>query len=259
MTINQAFTIFQQAGGIRAARIITENTRKFSRFSVWRTARKLRHGVPVAKIIGKKWFYGLPFYTNMHTLDPRPDTETLVSAVISDIPAEATPRILDLGTGTGCIICAVIKNIHNASGIAIDKSWRALRVARQNIKNLNLTNKIKTIRTTFDHARNFGEKFDIIVSNPPYIAHNDTRVNDGALHDPKIALYATDNGLAAYKSIAMNAKEWLKDDGKLYLEIGIDQGTDIKNIFISHGWNLHRTENDLGGIERVLIFTLVQK
>lgn len=259
MTINQAFTILQNAGGIRAARIITENTKKFTSFSVWRMAKKLRHGVPVAKIIGKKWFFGLSFYTNKHTLDPRPDTETLVSATISDNSPETTPRILDLGTGTGCIICALVKNIHDASGIAIDKSWSALRVARHNIKKLNLTERIKTIRTSFDKAYKFDEKFDIIVSNPPYININDTRVNDGAKHDPKIALYANDNGLAAYKSIAKNAKEWLKDDGKLYLEIGIDQGTDIKNIFMNHGWDLQRTENDLGGIERVLIFKLAQK
>ncbi len=259
MTINQAFTIFQNAGGIRAARIITENTKKFSRFSVWRIAKKLRHGVPVAKIIHKKWFFGLPFYTNKYTLDPRPDTETLVSSVISDINTDTSRRILDLGTGTGCIICALVKNIHASSGIAIDKSWRALRVARHNIKKLNLTERIKTIRTSFNKAYKFSEKFDIIVSNPPYIDANDTRVNDGAMHDPKIALYANDNGLAAYKAIAKNAKNWIKDSGKLYLEIGIDQGIDIKNIFINQGWDLQRTENDLGGIERVLIFKLAQK
>ncbi len=257
MTINQAFTILQNAGGIRAARIITENTKKFSRFSVWCMAKKLRRGVPVAKIIHKKWFYGLPFYTNKHTLDPRPDTETLVSAVISDTTTTIPRRILDLGTGTGCIICALVKNIQNASGIAIDNSWRTLHVARKNIRNLNLTKRIKTIHASFNRANKF-RNFDIIVSNPPYINLNDPRVNRSALHDPKHALYAADNGLAAYRSIAKNAKNWLKNDGKLYLEIGIDQATDIKSIFITNGWNLQRSEYDLGGIERVLVFTLAQ-
>ena len=84
MKINQAFAILQQSGGIRAARIITENTKKLSWIRVRIMAHKLRRGVPVAKIIGQKWFYGLKFYTNRHTLDPRPDTETLVSAVVSD-------------------------------------------------------------------------------------------------------------------------------------------------------------------------------
>lgn len=259
MKINQAFTALQNAGGIRAARIITENTKKISWFSLWRMTQKLRRGVPVAKIIGQKWFYGMRFYTNMHTLDPRPDTETLVSAVISDCPDGTRVRILDLGTGTGCIICALVKNIFGSSGVAVDKSWRALRVARKNIRDHHLHRKIKTIRASFDHAHKFGEKFDIIVSNPPYIAIGDTRVNDGALHDPRIALYAADNGLAAYKSIAKNAKDWITDDGKLYLEIGIDQGTDIKNIFISNGWDLRSSECDLAGIERVLVFRLAQK
>ena len=141
-----------------------------------------------------------------------------------------------------------------ASGIAIDKSRGALRVARRNIRNLQLSDRIKTIRTSFDTPHKFNQKFDIIVSNPPYIAHNDTRVNIGATHDPDLALYADDNGLAAYKSIAKNAHQWLTDDGKIYLEIGINQGPDVKDIFIRNSWNLIRSENDLMDIERVLVF-----
>lgn len=254
MNRNQAFEILQRAGGIRAARIIMENTKKISKLSVLRIAHKLRHGVPVAKIIHQKWFYGLKFYTNTHTLDPRPDTETLVSAVISDCLSDTPYNILDLGTGTGCIICALCKNIPDAHGYAIEKSFLALRVAKKNIKSLAMRDKIKTIRTSFSHPHKFSEQFDIIVSNPPYIAKNDKRVNDGAKHDPKMALYAANNGLAAYKSIAKNSHLWLKPNGKLYLEIGIDQATDIKDIFIHHGWNLMRSEFDLGGTERVLVF-----
>ncbi len=254
MEINQAFTILQNAGGIRAARIITENIKHPSKIRVLWMAHLLRRGVPVAKIIHQKWFYGIKFYTNRHTLDPRPDTETLVSAVLADIQRNQTPQILDLGTGTGCIICALIKNLDGASGIAVDKSRRALRVARKNIRNLQLSDRIQTIRTSFDYPHKFNQKFDIIVSNPPYIAHNDKRVDIGATHDPDMALYASDNGLAAYKSIAKNAPQWLADGGKIYLEIGIDQGPDIKDIFIRHGWNLVRSERDLMDIERVLIF-----
>ncbi len=254
MNKNQAFTVLQNAGGIRAARIITENTKKFSTFRIWRIAHQLRRGIPVAKIIGQKWFYGLKFYTNKYTLDPRPDTETLVSAVISDSPLNAAPHILDIGTGTGCIICSLVKNIPDASGIAMDKSYRALRIARRNIKTHGLRDKIKTVHTTYTRPHNFQTQFDIIVSNPPYIATNDTRVDSGARHDPKMALYAADNGLAAYKSIAKNAIAWLMSHGKMYLEIGDGQATDVKNIFINQGWNLVRSEFDLGGIERVLVF-----
>ena len=118
MNINQAFTILQQAGGIRAARIITQNNKKLSRLRVFFIARQLRRGMPVAKIIHQKWFYGLSFYTNRHTLDPRPDTETLVSAVIAD--AADGMRILDLGTGSGCVLVSLVKNIYGANGVGVE-------------------------------------------------------------------------------------------------------------------------------------------
>ncbi len=255
MKTNQAFTILSNAGGIRAARIITENNQKLSRFSVWRMARALRRGVPVAKIIGQKWFYGLRFYTNKHTLDPRPDTETLVSAVIADCGVGHAPQILDLGTGTGCIIISLVKNINGARGVAVDLSRGALRVAHRNIVTHNLSERIVLRRASFMRDIKFKEKFDIIVSNPPYIANGDSRVDIGAMHDPKMALYADMDGFAAYESIARNARGWIKRGGKIYLEIGIDMGTRVRKIFESNKWKFVRAERDLSGVERVLIFT----
>jgi len=254
MTINQAFEILKNAGGIRAARIITENIHFLPRLRVWVIARALRRGVPVAKIVHNKWFYGLPFYTNKYTLDPRPDTETLVSAVISDNPA--TPRILDLGTGTGCIIATIVKNIHNASGVGVDKSYCATRVAHRNIKNLKLADKIKIMRGSFNNPNLTHEKFDVIVSNPPYIARGDTRVDAGAMHDPHMALYADNNGYAAYESIAKNAKNWIKKSGRIYLEIGAGMEKSVRKIFEAAGWEFIRIERDLSGIPRVLVFSL---
>lgn len=254
MTINQAFTILQSAGGVRAARIITDNVKNLTNFKVWRMARQLRRGMPVAKIIHQKWFYGICFYTNKYTLDPRPDTETLVEAVISDADKNSAPHILDLGTGTGCIIAAITKNIQNASGVGVDKSWAARRVARRNINNLNLKSRVQIRRGDFTHhSAKFGQ-FDIIVSNPPYIAFDDSRVDSGAMHDPKIALFADDNGLAAYHAIAQNATQWIKRGGKIYLEIGIDQDIAVRDIFVRAGWNFIRAHCDLGGITRVLVF-----
>ena len=255
MNINQAFTILQSAGGARAARIITEKQKKLSFLRVWRYARLLRRGMPVAKIINSKWFYGLEFYTNKKTLDPRPDTETLVSAVIKDCETNTPRRILDIGTGTGCIICALCKNIENLSGIAIDKSRGALRVAKRNIKKLSLRDKIKVKHDDFEHL-NIREKFDIIVSNPPYIAYGDTRVNDAAKFDPKIALYANNNGFYAYEQIAKNAVKLLNENGKIYLEIGVGQSNQVIKIFNYFGWKFERIESDLSGINRVLVFTL---
>lgn len=254
MNINQAFAILQKSGGVRAARIITEKHKKMSFFRVLRYARLLKRGMPVAKIIHSKWFYGLEFYTNKHTLDPRPDTETLVSAVINDCRENKERRILDMGTGTGCIICALCKNLDGLSGIAIDKSRRALYVANKNIKKLGLRNKIKTMHADFGKFKS-NEKFDIIVSNPPYIKYGDMRVNDAAKFDPKIALYAKNNGTAAYEQIAKNAPNLLKQDGKIYLEIGVGMANPVIKIFNYFGWKFERTEKDLSGLNRVLVFT----
>lgn len=256
MQINQAFEILARAGNAHDARVITENTQKFSRLAVWRMARALQRGVPVAKIIHQKWFYGLKFYTNKYTLDPRPDTETLVAAVISDCPENKNYRILDLGTGTGCILAALVKNIHGASGVGADKSWRAVLVARKNMRDLNLARKTEIIKDDFNSGKKIKEQFDIIVSNPPYIATGDTRVNDAAMHDPAMALFAKNNGLAAYQAIAKNAKKWIKNSGKIYLEIGIGQESDVRKIFENETWKFIRSEKDLAEIERVLVFHL---
>lgn len=254
MTINQAFEILKNSGDIRAARIITENIRFLPAVRVWFIARALRRGMPVAKIVHNKWFYGLPLYTNKYTLDPRPDTETLVSTVISDNPQK--PKILDLGTGTGCIIISLVKNIYGATGIGVDISRGAIRVARKNIKKLKLDDKIKIIRGSFTKSKLTHEKFDIIVSNPPYIARGDARVDAGAMHDPKLALYADNNGYAAYESIAKNAKNWIKKSGRIYLEIGAGMEKSVRKIFEGLGWKFVRDEHDLSGITRVLVFTI---
>jgi len=255
MNINQAFAILEKKGGIRAARIITNKHKTMSWIRAVYYAHLLKRGVPVAKIIHSKWFYGLEFYTNKHTLDPRPDTETLVEAVIKDCDSNKNRIILDMGTGTGCIICALCKNIPDATGIAIDKSRPALCVAKRNIKKLNLDKQIKIKHADFSNFKS-DKKFDIIVSNPPYIKYGDTRVNDGAKFDPKIALYAKNDGLAAYEEIAKNAKKLLKNNGKIYLEIGVGQSNPIIKIFNFYGFKFERSEKDLSGINRILVFTL---
>jgi release factor glutamine methyltransferase len=255
MNINQVFAILESAGGVRAAKIITGKHKKMSFFRTLWYAHLLKRGMPIAKIIHSKWFYGLEFYTNKHTLDPRPDTETLVEAVIKDCSTNEPRRVLDLGTGTACIICALCKNIPNLSGIAIDKSRPALCVAKKNVKKFNMTKTIKLKHSDFATFKS-KEKFDIIVSNPPYIKYGDVRVNDGAKFDPKIALYAGNDGLAAYEIIAKNTIRLLKPNGKIYLEIGVGQSNQVIKIFEFFGWHFERVEKDLSGINRVLVFTI---
>ncbi|MDL2295629.1 peptide chain release factor N(5)-glutamine methyltransferase [Lachnospiraceae bacterium OttesenSCG-928-E19] len=255
MNTNQAFEILKSAGGIQAARILIGDAKKLSKIRVLWMAHQLRRRVPVSKINHEKWFYGLKFYTNRHTLDPRPDTETLVTAVLSEHKNnDQQLNIMDLGTGTGCLVAAIVKNLQNVHGIGIDKSCGAVRVARKNIRDLGLSDSVRIYRNSFDSKLPYGQ-FDIIVSNPPYIAHDDDRVNRGAMFDPQMALFAKNNGLAAYESIAKNACDWIKPGGKIYLEIGIDMGGAVREIFANNGWEFVKSYDDLSGIERVLEFT----
>ena len=256
MEINQAFAILSASSNPHVARIITEHFGKMSRFAVWRVAHALRRGVPVAKIIHEKWFYGIPFYTNKYTLDPRPDTETLVESVLHDWRGARNLRVLDLGTGTGCVGLAVLMNIPGATGIGVDISRRALRVANKNTCDLGLCNQFDLVHGTFARAHLDGEWFDVVVSNPPYIAFGDRRVNTGAQFDPTIALYAKNNGLAAYEQIATSARACIKPNGRLYVEIGAGMSRAVRAIFAAAGWKFVRSDKDLGGKIRVLVFSL---
>ncbi len=253
MNREKAFDLLKCTGGTSAARIIM-NWRKDnpSRFWVWLTAQRLHKNTPVAKIIGEKWFYGLRFYTNKHTLDPRPDSETLIEAVLSEKTCGIS--VLDIGTGTACLICALCKNLPGATGVAIDKSRKALAVARKNVKDLSLDERIKVLYGDFNNLNSIDSLFDIIISNPPYIAPMDFRVNDAALHDPKMALYSGKDGLDAYRAIASGSKGLLKPGGRIYLEIGENQTASVREIFEGAVWTFKNVHKDLGGIERVLVF-----
>jgi release factor glutamine methyltransferase len=245
MTDNQAFKFLSKFAPPREVQIILKNTHRRGFLYMIGVAWKMRCNVPIAKITGKKWFYGMEFHTNKHTLDPRPDSETLVDAVLTN--ERGARKILDMGTGTGCLACAIVKNIPKATGVGIDISRRACRVARKNAKDLGLENRIKIIRGTFSKCDARG--FDVIVSNPPYIPVGDSRVNAGAKRDPKIALYGGADGLTYYREIAR-----LETNTKLYLEIGAGQERAVKKIFAGAGWTVISKHKDLSGRIRVLSF-----
>ena len=256
MEINQAFAILCSASDAHVARIITEHFGTMSRFAVWRAARALQRGVPVAKIIHEKWFYGIPFYTDKYTLDPRPDTETLVESVLRDWRDVKNIRILDLGVGTGCIIISLLWTLVGASGIGVDISRGALRAAHKNIRKMGLCSRLNLVRGTFGRPNLAGEQFDVIVSNPPYIARGDLRVNTGAHFDPDIALYAENDGLGAYMEIAQHAQTYIKRSGRIYVEIGAGMSRAVRSIFTGAGWRFVRADKDLSGQIRVLVFSL---
>lgn len=209
-------------------------------------------GEPVAKILGHKEFYGRDFFTNAHTLDPRPDSEVIIDAVKKYFSAHTFYQILDLGLGTGCLLFTLLCEFPKAFGIGVDCSWEALRTAKSNQEKLQLTQRSQLIQGHW--AQSLHGQFNIIISNPPYISTQE-QLDISTLHDPKIALFSGATGLEAYQEILSNIRPLLKPEGLLFLEIGKGQKTDIENIASTAGLIQKDAFADLSGIVRTLCYS----
>lgn len=216
-------------------------------------------GKPVSKIIRESCFYGYNFYVNEDVLDPRMDTEILVDAVIHDFKNHTKPlTILDICTGSGVILLTLLKELPNSSGIGLDISDKALYVAKKNCNNLNLSKRANFIQSDFCNTinnKNYFSKFDIIVSNPPYIKTKDIQNLDKSVinYDPLIALDGGKNGTDAYLRILSEIGQFLKHDGKVYFEIGYDILNNVKQIVSESEFSLQKIIKDLHNIDRVLV------
>ena len=215
--------------------------------------RRLKHE-PVSKIIGQRGFWKTDFMTSSDVLDPRPDTETMIEAVLQSFPDKQLPyRILDIGTGSGCILYSLLDEYPKAAGIGIDKSEAALAVAEKNRRERNAT-LLKRDFNQSDWIRDLGT-FDIIVSNPPYIptAAIDSLAPDVRDYDPIMALDGGIDGLDAYRALAERVPALLKANGLIFWEIGQGQAPDVMTIAEERGLKCIRTVTDFGGIERILV------
>ena len=183
---------------------------------------------PAQYIIGQADFYGMQLKVDERVLIPRPETEELVELILAENP-EANLSVLDIGTGSGAIALALAKNRQDWSVTAADISQDALDLASENAKN----QKLNIFFKKSDCFAEISEKYDIIVSNPPYISREDeSEVSLNVLHsEPHLALFADEDGLAIYRRIAGDAKDYLKDGGKIYLEIGYKQGQSVPELF----------------------------
>lgn len=215
-------------------------------------ARRLAHE-PVARIVGEREFWGLPFCLSAGTLVPRPDTETVVETALDLVPDRQVPlRIVDFGTGSGCILTALLHELPRATGIGIDRSWDAARTARSNA----LANGVGA-RSAFvvaDWGRALRGRFDLIVSNPPYIASRviaslDPEVRE---HDPALALDGGPDGLDAYRVLLGEAGRLLGADGLMVLEIGYDQADALKELAARRALDVLRVAHDLSGNARCI-------
>lgn len=212
-------------------------------------------GEPVARIIGQKEFYSLNFALNEEILVPRPETEILVDLALEHIKNIASPRVLDIGTGSGCIAIAILANYLSANAIAVDLSAKALLLAKENAKNNGVDVRVDFLSGSWFTPIEENAKFDLIVSNPPYIKTADIAdlQREVFLHDPVLALDGGEDGLLPYRIIASEAQNHLEDEGALIVEFGQGQGQAIKEIFLSFGFENIKSYSDLAAIERVIV------
>ena len=216
---------------------------------------RLKHK-PICKIVGKKAFYKYDFHVDCNVLSPRPDTEILVEAAIHLGQKNKLNRVLDLGTGSGCILLSVIAELPNAKGVGVDISDKALAVAQTNAEMLGLVSRVEFVRGSwFDDDLGWNNKFDLIVSNPPYIKSEDINKLEPEVkdYDPMLALDGGADGYRDYKKLAERIPSWLKDGGYVLLEVGINQAEDVAQIFQEKGLSLCEIAKDLSGINRCVI------
>ena len=208
------------------------------------------NGEPIAYIIGSREFYGLALKTTPATLIPRPDTETLVEAALAKILENANLNILDLGTGTGAVALAIAQHRPNCQVTAVDASAEALKVALQNAQDLKL-NHVRLLASNWFAALQ-GQRFDVIVTNPPYIAQNDAHLKQGDLRfEPLSALASGADGLDDIRIIIQDAPDYLNPNGWLMLEHGYDQANAVVELLIERGFSQIEHAKDIAGIRRV--------
>ncbi|WP_321333911.1 peptide chain release factor N(5)-glutamine methyltransferase [Breoghania sp.] len=247
--------------GIAANRIVLEEDRRLNAEEVSRLnahlASRLSHR-PVGRILGKREFWGLEFSLSPETLEPRPDTETLVETALDLVAAQALAsaplRILDLGTGTGAILISLLHELPHAWGLASDIQPGALETARRNAIANGVDGRAAFVCMSWMDA--VGGPWDLIVSNPPYIrsAVIDDLDEDVRAHDPMLALDGGEDGLAPYRILVQQGFEALSGEGAaLILEIGFDQGREVSDLCRLAGFANVMIRQDLAGCDRVVV------
>jgi release factor glutamine methyltransferase len=214
------------------------------------TGRRLNHE-PVARIIGEREFWGLSFRLSPETLVPRPDTETLVETALDLLPDRQAPlRIVDFGTGSGCILVALLHELPQATGLGVDFAFGALVTARSNANDNRVGKRCHFALSRWADA--VSGPFDLIVSNPPYIATGVIPGLDEEVrkHDPRLALDGGPDGLEPYRTLLAEAERLLAPGGLLAVEIGYDQAEDLRSLAVLHSLEILRIAHDLSGNPR---------
>jgi release factor glutamine methyltransferase len=242
---------------MREARILAREAKDAIAFDAFIARRAKRE--PVAYILGRKEFWSLDFEVSPAVLIPRPDSETLIETALKERrPPPA--RILDLGTGSGCLLIALLTEWPGATGLGIDIAPDALAVAKRNAERLGVTDRASFALADFANLA-LDERFDLVVANPPYIAdadhaHLDPDVRD---HEPRLALTSGPDGLRDIEKIARTLHDVMHGDSLALIEIGHDQGETAVKTLRNAGLDVRRVVKDLGARDRVIVATLPQR
>ena len=214
-------------------------------------ATRLSTGMPMQLVVNTAYFAGSRFFVDENVLVPRPETELCVEKCLEFMYGKKDLKVLDIGTGSGCIAVSLAKMTENARFTAVDISPKALDVARKNAENIGVLPKIDFVLSNV--FENISEKFDIIVSNPPYIPFDADNVDKNvSSFEPHTALFAPENGLFFYRTIVENARKYLNDDGLVVFEVGVDQSKKVAELFAENDFVEISEISDLQGIPRVV-------
>jgi release factor glutamine methyltransferase len=208
---------------------------------------------PVSRILGRREFWSLDFYLSPATLDPRPDSETLIDEALADIPDKQVPlSVLDLGTGTGCLLLSLLSELPNASGVGIDKSEEAVATATANARRLGLGQRARF--AVGDWGTGLTERFNLVISNPPYIPEGEIEnlAPEVVRFDPVAALAGGTDGLDAYRAIIAQLSNLLESKGKVIFEVGAGQSGDVAALLGGAGFSGIGTRRDLASVERAV-------
>jgi len=214
-------------------------------------------GEPVAYLINKKEFWKDEFFVNNGVLIPRPDTELIIEQVLKIYSKNSQLQVLDIGTGSGCILLSILKERPNFYGTGIDISKKSINVSKFNAKQLNLTSRAKFFHSSVDNFK-IG-KYDIIVSNPPYIELFNLKYleRDVINFEPKLALSGGFDGFSKIRKVISKAKNLIKKNGKFILEIGFNQKNKVKKILKEEGFYVNKAIRDYGNNDRCIISTKI--
>ena len=212
----------------------------FNKYLVRRSNRE-----PIAYLLGEKEFWSKKFYVNKDTLIPRPETEVLVEKLVTFLKKKRI-NILDIGTGTGCIILSLLSELKNSTGLAVDISSKAVKAAKKNACKLKLSDRVKFLNRSFEDLYN--KRFDLIVSNPPYIKRMEIKnlCDDIKKFEPRMALDGGNDGLDLIKKVIYKSMEFLKINGTLALEIGNEQINKVSKILLENKFRIKCVIKDYG-------------